>query len=103
MEVNPMKYCDNRLRAVVTATVLSFGCALPQLAMAQGANSLPDGPVACDAFQRVGNGSWTVLRPETLHPNGVPLGLAAVQTFAPNQIYEGFEVTAILDRDCGNR
>jgi hypothetical protein len=88
---------------VVTATVLSFGCALPQLAMAQGTNSLPDGPVACDAFQRVGNGSWTVLRPETLYPSRVPLSLSAGQTFAPNQIYEGFEVTAILDRDCGNR
>jgi hypothetical protein len=103
MEVNPMKYCDNRLRTAVAAAVLSFACAIPQLAMAQGTNSLPDGPVACNAFQRVGNGSWTVLRPETLYPNGVSLGLAAGQTFAPNQMYEGFEVTAILDRNCGNR
>jgi hypothetical protein len=103
MEVDPMKYGDKTLRAAITAAVLSFGCAIPQLAMAQGTNSLPDGPVACNAFQRVGNGSWTVLRPETLHPNGVPLSLAAGQTFAPNQMYEGFEVTAILDRNCGNR
>jgi hypothetical protein len=72
------------------------------MAMAQGVNSLPNGAVTCDAFQRVGNGSWTVLRPETLYPQGVPLGLASGQTFAPNQIYEGFEVTAILDRNCGN-
>jgi hypothetical protein len=87
----------------ITATGLAFGCAIPLSAMAQAGNSLPDGPVACEAFQRVGNGSWTVLGPETLHPNGIPLGLAAGQTFAPNQMYEGFEVTAILDRNCGNR
>ena len=98
-----MKYIDNIRCTAITAAVLAFGCAIPQLAMAQGANSLPDGPVACDAFQRVGNGSWTVLRPETLHPNGVALSLSAGQTFAPNQIYGGFEVSAILDRNCGNR
>jgi len=98
-----MKYCDNRLRTVVTTAVLTFGCAIPQLVMAQRSSSLPDGPVACNAFQRVGNGSWTVLRPETLYPNGVPLSLAAGQTFAPNQMYGEFEVTAILDRNCGNR
>jgi hypothetical protein len=103
MEVDPMKYCDNTLRAAIIAAVLAFGWAIPQLAMAQPANSLPDGPVSCDAFQRVGKGSWTVLRPETLYPQGVPLRLAAGQTFAPNQMYEGFEVTAILDRNCGNR
>jgi hypothetical protein len=98
-----MKYSDYTLRAAITAAVLAFGWAIPQLAMAQAASSLPDGPVACDAFQRVGNGSWTVLRPETLYPQGVPLSLAAGQTFAPNQMYDGFEVTAILDRNCGNR
>jgi hypothetical protein len=97
-----MKYCDDTLRTVITAAVLAFGCAVPQLAMAQGVNSLPDGPVACDAFQRVGKGSWTVLRRETLYPQGVPLSLAAGQTIAPNPVYEGFEVTAILDRNCGN-
>ena len=98
-----MKYRTSKLRTAITAIALSVGCAIPQLVMAQGANRLPDGPVACDAFQRVGNGSWTVLRPETLYPRGVPLSLAAGQTFAPNQMYEGFEVTAILDRNCGNR
>src|SRR5437588_7657447 len=69
--------------------------------IAQGVNSLPDGPIACDAFQRSGHGSWTVLRPATLYPNGVPLSLVAGQTFAPNQIFQSFEVTAILDRSCG--
>jgi hypothetical protein len=84
-----MKYWDDTLRIVITAAVLAFGCAVPQLAMAQGVNSLPDGAVACDAFQRVGNGSWTVLRPETLYPQGVPLGLASGQTFAPKPDLRG--------------
>jgi hypothetical protein len=98
-----MKLTDSKLRTAITAAVVSFGCAIPQLAMAQAADSLPDGPVACDAFQRVGNGSWTVLRPATLYPNGTTLKLSPGQTFAPNQMYDGFEVTAILDRNCGNR
>jgi hypothetical protein len=54
--VDPMKYSDNARRTAITAAVVSFGCAIPQLAMAQAANSLPDGPVACGAFQRVGKG-----------------------------------------------
>jgi hypothetical protein len=70
--------------------------------LTQGANSLPDGPVACDAFQRSGYGSWTVLRPATIYPAGVPLSLVSGQTFSPNQSFGGFEVTAVLDRNCGN-
>jgi hypothetical protein len=68
--------------------------------MAQAADSLPDGPVACDAFQRVGNGSWTVLRPATLYPNRATLNLSPGQTFAPNQMYDGFEATGAA---AGNR
>lgn len=98
-----MRSCDRQTRAMITAAALLLGGAAPHMAMAQAANRLPDGPVTCDAFQRVGNGSWTVLRPATLYPNGQTLNLAPGQTFAPNQMYEGFEVTAILDRNCGNR
>jgi hypothetical protein len=44
-----------------------------------------------------------VLRPATIFPEEVPLSLAPGLTFAPNQMLGGFEVTAILDRNCGNR
>ncbi|MBV8337498.1 MAG: hypothetical protein JO358_19070 [Alphaproteobacteria bacterium] len=98
-----MTSCDSKTRATIIAAALALGCAAPHPAMAQATNSLPDGPVRCDAFQRVGNGSWTVLRPATLYQNGQTLNLPPGQTFAPNQMYEGFEVTAILDRNCGNR
>jgi hypothetical protein len=101
MEDYDMTYRDIKVCiSIVVALLLSSGSL--HTAMAQGVNSLPDGPVACDAFQRSGYGSWTVLRPATLYPSGVPLSLAAGQTFAPNQILQGFEVTALLDRSCGN-
>lgn len=91
------------LRTLIVVAALVFGLASPDLAMAQPINSLPDGPVARTAFQRSGNGSWTVLRPATLYPNGGALSLAPGQTFAPSQTFDGVEVTAILDRNCGNR
>jgi hypothetical protein len=31
------------------------------------------------------------------------LSLAAGETLAPNQMMNGIEVTAVLDRNCGNR
>jgi hypothetical protein len=76
--------------------------AAPCPAGAQGANSLPDGPVACSDFHRSGYGSWTVLAPTAIYPRGTALPLARGQTFAPNQMFDGFEITAILDRNCGN-
>jgi hypothetical protein len=71
-------------------------------AMAQPVNSLPDGPVNCGAVTRLPMGSWSIMRPVTIAPNGTTIGLSPGQTFAPNQIYDGVEVTAVLDRDCGN-
>ena len=97
-----MTYRDIALRIFIAAAALLVSGGVLDLAKAQGVNSLPDGPVACDAFQRSGHGSWTVLRPATLYPNGVPLSLVAGQTFAPNQMFQSFDVTAILDRSCGN-
>lgn len=98
-----MAYRANKVCTLIVLAALVFTCTTPYLAMAQGVNSLPDGPVACDAFQRSGHGAWMVLRQATICPNGVPLRLAPGQTFAPNQTFGGFEMTAILDRNCGNR
>jgi hypothetical protein len=33
----------------------------------------------------------------------VALGLSPGETFAPNQLADGIEITAVLDRNCGNR
>jgi len=95
---------SKRLRALFfgAAGALLVGSGWAGSGMAQGVNSLPDGPVACDAFQRSGYGSWSVLRPATIYPGGVPLSVAPGQTFAPNQMFGGFEVSAVLDRNCGN-
>ena len=84
-----MTYHDSKVRASITAAALLLTCAAPHLAMAQNVNSQPDGPVACSAFQQSGNGSWTVLRPATIYPQGVPLSLEAGQTFASNRCSRG--------------
>ncbi len=96
--------CRNRriLTPIAAAVALLSGVALAHPGMAQAVTSMPDGSVACAAFQRHGYGSWTVLRPAAIYPDGVPLSLAPGQTFAPNQHLGGFEITAILDRNCGN-
>jgi hypothetical protein len=83
------------------ALVLASVFAAP--AMAQGVNSLPDGPVDCSAVARLPMGAWNVVRPVTIRPNGMTIGLSPGQTFTPNEIYQGVEVTAALDRNCGNR
>ena len=98
-----MTYSREKLRTLTIASTLVAACGLPNLSMAQSVNSLPDGPVACAAFQRGEHGSWTVLRPATIYPDGVPLSLAHGQIFAPNQMFDGFEISAILDRSCGNQ
>lgn len=99
-----MSYVNHRVRVafVATAAALFFGCAWgPHLGMAQSANR-GDGPVACGDFQRGPNGSWTVLRPTAMAPQGVQMNLAPGQTFAKNQFVDGIEVTTVLDRNCGN-
>jgi len=98
-----MTYGNKRLSIMIMISVMSLGCVWLPLAIAQTVASRPDGPVACDAFQRVGNGSWAVLRPATIYPEGVALGLSPGETFAPNQLADGIEITAVLDRNCGNR
>jgi len=96
--VYPAKTC---CRLIGAAAVVAAGVLASQSALAQGV-SIPDGPVACDAVARLPLGSWTVLRPVTISPGGRTIGLAPGQTFAPNQMYNGVEVTAVLDRNCGN-
>jgi hypothetical protein len=50
-----MGYGNKRLSVKIAA--LAFSSVWLPRAMAQTVASWPDGPVACDAFQRVGNGS----------------------------------------------
>ncbi|HYZ39665.1 MAG TPA: hypothetical protein VE687_03460 [Stellaceae bacterium] len=96
-----MAYHDFKIHHVLAAITLSLGCAVGAHQAAAQA-SLPDGPIACDAFQRGPNGSWTVLQPATISPNGVSLNLVPGETFAENQFLGGIEVTNVLDRNCGN-
>src|SRR5262245_58724500 len=97
-----MTHPDIKLRVSIGIAALLVSGGPLHSTMAQGVNSLPDGPGACHAFRRSGYGSWTVLRPATIYPSGVALSLPAGQTFGPNQLLAGFDVKAILDRNCGN-
>jgi hypothetical protein len=103
-EVNSMTHRHKKIGwSLVAATAaIFFGCGTADPAMAQDV-SRTDGPIACGNFQRGPNGSWTVLRPTTMSPQGVQLNLAPGQTFAKNQFISGIEVTTVLDRNCGNQ
>ena len=98
-----MRYRARKLHLSVAAgtAALLFSWASANSMMAQTAHR-GDGPVACSDFQRSANGTWTVLHPTTIIPEGVRLNLAAGQTFAKNQMVDGVEVTTVLDRNCGN-
>src|ERR1700739_1769998 len=99
-----MTYRDKRIgpSLAAAAAALFLGCISAHPGMAQGV-SRSDGPIACGDFQRGPNGSWTVLRPTTIIPQGVQLNLAPGHSFAKNQFVGGIEVTTVLDRNCGNQ
>ena len=95
----------NKARAAFcgAAAGLLLGFAATQPSMAQSRADLGDGPISCGDFRRDTNGSWTVLHPTTIRPEGVVMKLVAGQTFAKNQHVDGIEVTTVLDRRCGNQ
>lgn len=86
--------------SIAAAGALVFGVASPLGAKA--ATVYSDGPIACSAFARGANGSWTVLRATMIAPQGIAINLAPGQTFSKNQWVGGIEVTTVLDRNCGN-
>jgi hypothetical protein len=70
---------------------------------AQAGMTDPDAAVACRAFERNGGGTWTATSPSTLaFDNGMSMRVAPGQSFAPNQTFGGVEISAVLDRNCGN-
>jgi hypothetical protein len=70
----------NGLSFAAAAAALFLGCAWPHAGMAQTAE-FPDGPITCADFQRGVNGTWTVIRPTRIRPQGVEMNLAPGQTF----------------------
>ena len=98
-----MKSISNSLRLnVAAAALLLIGSAAVPV-YAQVSMTDPDAAVSCGAFQRYGGGAWTAVAPTTLdYNNGMSLNIAPGQSFAPNQTVGGVEVTATLDRHCGN-
>ena len=98
-----MKAIGNSLRFSLAAAALLLIGTVAAPVYAQVSMTDPDAAVACGAFQRSGNGSWTATSPTTLdYNNGMALGVAPGETFSPNQTVGGIEVTSTLDRHCGN-
>lgn len=97
-----MKAIGNSLRfPLAAAALLLIGAAAP--VYAQVSMTDPDAAVACGAFQRFGNGSWTATSPTSLdYDNGMSLAVRPGETFTPNATVGGIEVTSTLDRHCGN-
>jgi hypothetical protein len=102
-EASPMTYRnDKRLLSIGAAAILLLAGAWPLTATAATIN-LADGPINCNDFRRGSDGSWTVLRPTTIEPQGAAMSLAPGQTFAKNQWVGGIDLTTVLDRNCGNQ
>jgi hypothetical protein len=88
--------------ALAAAGAMLLGCGWPLAAIAADVN-LSDGQIACSAFQRGANGSWTVMRATTIAPQGIVINLAPGQTLDKNKWVGGVDVTTVLDRNCGNQ
>ena len=94
-----MTHSRNALRFGLAAAAL-LAAAAP--AFAQISMTDPDAIPACQAFAR-GGGAWTATAPSTLaFNNGMMLAVSPGQIFAPNHTVGGVEVSAVLDRHCGN-
>ena len=92
----------NPLSVGLAAAVLFLGAGIVP-GHAQAGMTDPDAAVACRAFERTGGGAWTATAPSTLaFDNGMSMHVSRGQSFAPNQTFGGVEVSAVLDRNCGN-
>jgi hypothetical protein len=94
---------ERGLRASVAAAALFALAGVSSGSVAaQPVNSLPNGPVACHAVQRIGWGSWRILAPMTVETLDGPLSFRPGETFAPGFFMGRVEPTAIFERNCGN-
>ena len=79
------------------ALLLAAGPGLAQTGMTDY-----DASVQCSAFQRSGHGAWTAVAPVTLDFGNFAIPIAPGRTFSPGSTTHGVEITAVLDRHCGN-
>jgi hypothetical protein len=90
-----MDNARNRLRrSAVTAAAILLLSAGPVLAQSLS--------VECSAFSRNALGGWTVLSPIMLDFGGLVLSPTVGTTFVAGSSLHGIEMTAVLDRECGN-
>ncbi|HKS88285.1 MAG TPA: hypothetical protein VJR70_02485 [Stellaceae bacterium] len=93
---------SSRLPLLGAAALLLTGIAAGPV-NAQVSMTDPDDSVACGAFARGSGGAWAATAPSRLDfTNGMSLAVRPGQIFSPNQTVGGVEVSAVLDRHCGN-
>jgi hypothetical protein len=96
-----MKQSRHALLGLTAGVLLAGSAAIP--IHAQVSMTDPDAAVACQAFTRWGGGAWSATAPTMLNfDTGVSLAVRPGETFAPNHTVGGVEVSAVLDRHCGN-
>jgi hypothetical protein len=79
----------NRLAAAAALLIFAAGPSLAQ-------------SVPCSAFARNTAGGWRVTGPTVLDLNGMLLAPMVGTTFAAGTTTHGIEMSAMLDRACGN-
>jgi hypothetical protein len=98
-----MRFTGYAVVSGIAAAALLLSAVATAPAYAAPGVTEPDAAVACQAFQRSGNGGWTATAPTVLNfTNGTSLAISPGATFAAGNTIGGIEVTAVLDRHCGN-
>lgn len=79
-------------------------------ALAETAPPSAEGPgplakrIPCDAFKRQPDGAWVPTRDVNLElPDGNVLTVGSAVSFKPGDPVRGFDLGAVLDRECGSR
>ena len=83
--------------------MLAMACVsvLTRSATAQMSGPTSSSPVACSAFKKNPNGSWTATRDVTVTIGSLHVNAGANTTYALNAIYiNGFDFAAYLDAHC---
>jgi hypothetical protein len=84
--------------AAAAGIVLLTGAIAPPAGARPGDPSLP-----CPAFSRDGAGAWKVLAPVMINLGGRLYSPTVGTTFGAGAMRDGFEMSDVLDRECGNR
>lgn len=92
---------DLRYLAAVVLLVASQAAAETVPAPAQGPGPLTK-RIPCDGFKKQDDGSWVPTRDINVEmPDGNVLTVGPAASFAPGNAVRGFDLGAVLEKECG--